>query len=142
MPKLLRPRVQGEYSLLRPLGAFTFAPLITEEMNVIAELAVAMLRPEAPGGLITQGGDLDNRLKTLFDALTMPRQLNALPASAAPQPSQTPFFCLLEDDNLITAVSVRTEQLLEPVSDKSLVDVTVHVRTRVTRSTIGNDAFA
>ncbi len=140
-PNLLQSRTPGEYSILRPLGAFTFVPLVNEEMNVVAELAVTILRPEAPGGLITHGGDIDNRLKTLFDALTMPRHQNQLPVSN-PDPSETPFFCLLEDDNLVTAVSVRTEQLLEPVENRSLVDITIHVRTRVTRGTMGNDSFA
>ncbi len=141
-PKWLQQKKrEGDYSLLRPLGAFTFVPLITAEMNVVAELSIVLLRPEPPGGLITQGGDIDNRLKTLFDALTMPRHLNALPSDKAPKPDQTPFFCLLEDDNLVVFVSVRTEQLLEPVTDSSLVDASIYVRTRVTRTTMGNSLF-
>jgi hypothetical protein len=143
-PELLKPRKRGgEYSLLRPFGSFTFVPLVTAEMDVIANLSVTILRPERPGGLITQGGDLDNRLKTLFDALTMPRHSNAMPSGAAPTNDETPFFfCLLEDDNLITEISVRTEQLLEPIADSSLVDLSIYVRTRVTRSTMGNFSFA
>ena len=142
-PSLLEPRVPGLYSLIRPKGPFTFVPLITEEMNVVAELSVSLLQPETPGGLITQGGDIDNRLKTLFDALTMPRHLNALPSGAVPQSDETPFFfCLLEDDNLVTAVTVRTEQLLESIPDPSWVDASIHVLTRVTRPTMGNPSFA
>ena len=94
-PKLLQARTQGEYSLLRPLGPFTFAPLVTSETNVVAELSITLLRPESPGHLITQGGDIDNRLKTLFDALTMPRHENALPKGVIPSSDETPFFCLL-----------------------------------------------
>jgi len=141
-PFFLQPRDRGPHSLLRPFGAFTFAPLITAELNVVAELSVTLLRPEPPGGLITQGGDLDNRLKTLFDALTMPRHPNALSSEAVPQSDETPhFICLLEDDNLVTAVSVRTEQLLEPTDDPSLVDASIHVLTQVTRSTWANSIF-
>lgn len=139
---LLKPREGRGYSLLRPLGGFTFVPLVTAEMNVVAELTVTMLRPEAPGQLITQGGDIDNRIKTLFDALTMPRHLNALPANSEPTPDQQPFFCLLEDDNLVTSLAVRTEQLLEPVADPSEVEVLIDVRTRVTRPTMGNFSLA
>ena len=73
----------------------------------------------------------------------MPRQLNALAPGVTPTGDEAPFFCLLEDDNLVTAVSVRTEQLLEPVGDDaSVVDVTIQVRTRVTRPTMGNSGFA
>jgi hypothetical protein len=132
----------GDYSLIRPLGSFVFVPLVNAGMNVVAELSVTLLRPEPPGGLITQGGDIDNRLKTLFDALTMPRLANALPPGAVPATDEAPFFCVLEDDNLVTAVAVRTEQLLEPNVELSVVDIAIHVRTRVTRPTIGNDAFA
>ena len=137
-PKLLAPREPSEYSLLRPLGAFTFAPLVSAEMNATAELAVTLLRPEPPGNLLTQGGDIDNRLKTLFDALTMPRHANALPVNCVPSSDETPFFCLLEDDNLVTSVQVRTEQLLEPLADATIVELFIDVRTRVTRSTWGN----
>jgi hypothetical protein len=111
-------------------------------MNVVAELSITLLRPEPPGGLITQGGDIDNRLKTLFDALTMPRHINALPTGVKIEPDESPFFCLLEDDNLVTSVAVRTEQLLEPSEDLSVVEATIYVRTRVTRGTMGNDTFA
>ena len=145
MPRLLKPRnnvILGDYSLLRSMGSFTFAPLITEEMDVVAELAITLLRPEPPGGLITQGGDMDNRLKTLFDALTIPRNMNQLPSGSVPDPGQQPFFCLLEDDNLITSISVRTEQLLEPNIDLSLTDLIIQVRTRVTRQTIDNSIFS
>jgi hypothetical protein len=142
LPNLLQPKgALKNCSVLRSLDSFTFAPLITAEMDVVAELSIILLRPEPPGGLITQGGDIDNRLKTLFDALTIPRYSNALPSGAVPQSDQTPFFCLLEDDNLVTAVSVRTEQLLEPDSDSALVDLTIDVQTRVTRQTWLNGIF-
>jgi hypothetical protein len=136
-------RRTGDYSLPRYFGKFLFVPLLAAEMNSVAELSLTILRPEPPGQLITHGGDIDNRLKTLFDALTMPRHLNALPNSIEPTAEQVPYFyCLLEDDNLITSLAVRTEQLLEPVTDKSTVDLTIGVRTRVTRVTVGNPNWA
>ena len=53
-------------SVIHPVGVFWFAPLICEEVKLLAELEVTMLRPTRPGGLIRQGGDIDNQLKTLF----------------------------------------------------------------------------
>ena len=141
-PNLLLPRQSGSLSLLRPMGTFTFVPLVAAEMNATAELSITLLRPEPPGSLLTQGGDIDNRLKTLFDALTMPRHANSLPGGTGPAKEESPFFCLLEDDNLVTAVQVRTEQLLEPVADSSLVDLLIYVRTRVTRDSFKNGLFA
>ena len=141
-PYLLKGKTEdNKLSLLRPLGPFLFAPLITNELNVVAELSITLLRPESPGHLITQGGDIDNRLKTLFDALTMPRHENALPKEAVPNKNETPFFCLLEDDNLVTAVAVRTEQLLEPNVDSSHVDLFINVTTNTTRQTYKNLSF-
>jgi hypothetical protein len=142
-PGLLKERERdGEYSLLRHRESFTFVPLITAEMDVVAELSIALLRPEPPGKLLTQGGDIDNRLKTLFDALTMPRHGNSLPSGATPAVDESPFYCLLEDDNLVISVAVRTEQLLEPEIDPSEVDAVIHIRTRVTRATWGNGMLA
>jgi hypothetical protein len=140
-PDLLQPRRKG-YSLLRPFGPFTFVPLVTAEMNVVAAVTVTMLRPEPPGKLVTQGGDIDNRLKTLFDALTVPRHQNALPAGIMPSADESPFFCLLEDDNLITSIAVNTEQLLEPGIDASVADIYIEVVTSVTRHTMGNMSFS
>jgi hypothetical protein len=137
------PAIVGDYYLPRPFGPFVFLPLVTAEMNVVAELSLVLLRPESPGHLITQGGDIDNRLKTLFDALTMPRHANSMPPGVAPSTEQTPYFCcLLEDDNLVTALTVKTEQMLETVNDPTIVDLSIHVRTRTTRVTIGNPIFA
>jgi hypothetical protein len=74
MKRLLEPRKPGgDYCLLRDVPPFVFVPLVSEEMNAVAELSILLMRPEPPGGLITTGGDMDNRLKTLFDALTVPR---------------------------------------------------------------------
>jgi hypothetical protein len=56
----------GNYSVLREMSPFTFAPLVTEEMSLFAQLEIELLRPEPPGHLLTQGGDIDNRMKTLF----------------------------------------------------------------------------
>src|SRR5438270_9514813 len=111
-----------QFSSLRSMPPFTFVPLATEELCVVAELDISMLRPGPPGMIVTQGGDIDNRLKTLFDALSLPPHTNSLPKGAEPQLEETPFFCLLEDDKLITSVGVRTDQLLERIDDPAEVD--------------------
>src|SRR2546425_1957963 len=56
----------------RSVGPFTFQPLVNPEYDVIAELDITFLRPEPPGLLVTNSGDIDNRVKTLLDALRMP----------------------------------------------------------------------
>jgi hypothetical protein len=135
------PDAERTYSVRREVTPFVFAPLVTEQMGLYAELQVELLRPEPPGRLLTQAGDVDNRLKTLFDALTMPRQPDALPRKLQPESDETPFFCLLEDDNLVTSLAVRTSQLLETDVDESTVELLVGVRIGRTKNTWGNGVF-
>jgi hypothetical protein len=111
---------------------------VSEKINLIAELSITLLRPEAPGSILTQSGDIDNRLKTLFDALKVPTEPTALPNDEKPGDGENPFFCLLEDDNLITKVSVNTDRLLDKVASASEVVLMIHVHTKYTRDTYAN----
>jgi hypothetical protein len=128
-------------SLVREVGGFRFVPLVAESYAAVAELNLHLLRPGPLGEILSHGGDIDNRLKTLFDALAVP-QKNMLPNDVAPLPNEKPFYCLLDDDRLISAVRVETAQLLEPVSDNSEVVLFVQVVTRVTYQNGHNDWVA
>ena len=102
-----------------------FYPIVSQKIWTIAELDILMLRPGNPGSIWAGGGDIDNRLKTLFDSLKVP--------DAGTQhfhDGQTSVFCLLQDDKLITRVSVETDRLLDPDLSKKnevLLIVQVHV---------------
>lgn len=110
-----------------------FACLVSDRIKVVAELSVMLLRPDPPGKLLAAGGDLDNRLKTLMDALTLPTASNQLPPNYAPTGDQQPLFCLLEDDSLVTRLSIETRQWLDPqAASRSEAVVIVDVRTRTT----------
>ncbi len=85
-----------------------FVPLVTEEMGLRCKLDVLFLRPEEKA-FVMEGGDLDNRLKTLFDALRMPKNAQEMGGS---QPNPEPIYCLLEDDRLISEVRVNADHLL------------------------------
>src|SRR5206468_2288626 len=69
-----------------------------------------LLRPEEDRFIFTQG-DIDGQIKTIFDALQLPKSLKQA-GGIGPQDDEAPFFCLLEDDCLISEVRVTTEQLL------------------------------
>ena len=124
------PSQVGDASLIRAKHGFNFAPLIAESVGLVGELEILLLWPSSPGSIITSGGDIDNRIKTLLDALKVPGEPSALPTKTVPQLGEDPFFCLLEDDSLITRISVETERLLVPVSSKSEVVLIIRVRTR------------
>jgi hypothetical protein len=98
-------------------GGFRFVPLVTQQLTLLCGIDILFLRPDSPGAVLNSG-DLDNRLKTLFDALRMPTS-NEINGNLVPQPDEDPFYCLLEDDRLITKVTVETDLLLQPVVAKS-----------------------
>jgi hypothetical protein len=112
-------------------SGFEFVPLVHERSGSVCALDILFLRRERPGELVTNEGDIDNRLKVLFDALRLPKNKGEL-AGATPGNGETPFCCLLEDDKLITEVRVVTDELLAPKSDsepQNYVELVLHVRT-------------
>jgi hypothetical protein len=58
---------------------FRFVPLVNREFKLVCGLDILFLRRENPGDLILQGGDVDNRIKTLLDALRIPENGSELP---------------------------------------------------------------
>jgi len=122
-------------------GPYLFAPLVSQVhgWNAIAELDILFLRPSEPGALIGHGGDLDNRIKTLLDALRMPNA-EEIPNGAQPSQDEWPFYCLLQDDALVTALSVTTDRLLAP-KPTSDVELIIRVSVKITRRSFKNSVL-
>lgn len=97
-------------------GAFNFVPMATRDMELLCALDILFLRNDPPGQ-VYHAGDIDNRVKTLLDALRLPSDLGELGSHTAPDEDERPFFVLLEDDSLITKLSVETDTLLEPIGE-------------------------
>jgi hypothetical protein len=83
-----------------------FIPLISEASGFTCSLDILFLRRDAPGGT-WNAGDIDSRIKVLFDGLKMPKQVKEL-GGLEIEDDESPFHCLLEDDKLITSHSVTT----------------------------------
>ena len=110
---------------------FRFAPLVSEYLRLVCSLDILFLRREDAGSVIKQGGDIDNRLKTLFDALRMPKNC-AEADNQTPTSGEDPFFCLLQDDSLITEFKVTTDRLLIPkVGDQSDNNVSLVIAVKI-----------
>jgi hypothetical protein len=92
----------------------TWLPLMGEDMGLTCGLDILFLRPGSRGGLLNVG-DIDGRLKTLFDALAIPKSGSHIPASGSDEPT----YVLLGDDRLISRVTVETDELLEPTSPEA-----------------------
>jgi hypothetical protein len=109
---------------------------VTKDLGLVCGLDILFLRPEPPGSVV-QSGDLDNRLKTLFDALRMPGpDANEL-AGNLPESDEVPFYCLVEDDKSISQISVQTDTLLQPIGEsynKHDARLIIKVRIRPTNA--------
>jgi len=136
------PLFKAESNIRQKRGLFEFVPLVNEYMYLVADLQIQLLKPEPPGFVKAQSGDLDNRTKTLLDALRMPRVVDEIPTNDAPGTDERPFFCLLEDDALINSFSVMTHRWLEPGISRKEAILVVSVRTSVTRLMARNAELA
>lgn len=124
-------------------NGFTFVPLVNHEFGLICTLDILFLRQSKPGELIKHGGDLDNRMKTLFDALKVPEDSDQV--SGTPDEDESPFFCLMEDDALVTALSITTDRLLTTAGqghERDNVLLIIHVKISAAESLFyGNMIF-
>ena len=107
-----------------------FVPLVSKKGGFSCALDILFLRRDEPGKLIGAGGDLDNRIKVLFDGLRMPDSIDELGGLPIDPDTENPFYCLLEDDRLVSRVSVTTDRLIEPLLNGGAEDdilLVIHV---------------
>ena len=95
---------------------FNWLPIVNESNGLICKLDILLLRSGRPGAVLW---DIDNKVKTLFDALRKASGRSELGVGTEdalkPTADEDPFYVLLEDDRLITHVSVTTDTLLQSV---------------------------
>ena len=110
-----------------------FIPLAVALRFMRCELAIRVHRYEAndyKGRLLGSQGDLDNQVKTLFDALRMPHNQDEVPVAST---HDGPMFCLLEDDALVTKLTMEAKRILSPrPADKRDIWVSVDIDVRAT----------
>lgn len=134
-----KPRTPSDIYLLEKVGAFQFAPIVSQAhgWNTVAEIEILFMRPSEPGELIQHGGDLDNRIKTLLDGLRVP-SVTEIPTGDQPALDEVPFYCLLQDDALITELAIKTDRLLTPATTNEC-ELIIRTNVRATRKTMNND---
>ncbi len=128
------PLREGQIDLCAPIkvpNSAAYIPLVRKSLNLACALDILFLRHEDPGSLVLQGGDIDGRIKTLFDALRMPSEDEERVGGT---PTADPLYCLLESDALISDLSVRTGRLLgERTKKVHAVRLTIEVTVKVLR---------
>jgi hypothetical protein len=134
------PLRAGEIDLCASIqkGNRLFKPLVRKSFALTCGLKIQFLRKEKPGR-VYQGGDLDNRIKTLLDSLSVPVHQEQVISDPT---IEDPILCLAEDDSLITSISVETERLLSrPNARESDVHLNIEVDVRVTDTRAYNMFF-
>jgi hypothetical protein len=108
-------------------------------------LDILFLRRDIPGSAL-EAGDIDNRVETIIDTLRKPKGAQELRGNENPLPTEDPFFCLLQDDKLVSGFSVETDTLLDEIvpgdEDKRMAKVVISVELRPYFPTYFNLAFA
>lgn len=116
-----------------------FRPLVRDSHALHCGLKVLFLRKEQPGK-IYQGGDIDGRIKTLLDALSMPQHAEQIVERTSSQSS--PIYCLLQDDFSVSGLEVQSERLLTDQNHPSdFVRLVIEVDVRVRQAMIYNQSF-
>jgi hypothetical protein len=111
-----------------------FLPLVNRAHGLACALDILFLGRDVAGSAIISGGDIDNRLKVLIDALKMPGECSQIPNNWEPSSDHDPFYCLMEDDSLITEIKITTDRLILPLEEgenKNDVVLIIHVKTTI-----------
>jgi hypothetical protein len=138
-----QPVFDTTVNLLEPIaiGKGIYLPLIRESLALVCGLDILFLRKDEPGKIISKsGGDIDNRIKVLFDGLrvTTIEEIRLYDEDNDPNP----FYCLLEGDERISELNIRTDRLLtSPNSRPSLVRLVITVSVKVTEVRQYNSYF-
>jgi hypothetical protein len=120
---------QDQWKVRRPLADFLgdiyahsgyrFVPLVRSQIKLGCSLRILFLRRDFPAPVLT-AGDIDNRVKTLVDALRMPTLNEGVPVT--PDSDENPFFVLLDDDRQVTHLEIEADAALA-ASEKDPADV-------------------
>lgn len=130
-------------------SGYKWTPLVRKEISLACSLRVLCLRREHPGSVFV-ARDIDNRVKTLLDALTMPTYSQGSPMrngiALPPTADEDPFFVLLDDDRQVTHLEVETDTVLEldpqHPEDESFVRLLITVELRPYDVNMFNLSFA
>lgn len=114
--------------------------LVSEHLRTVVDLDICLLLPHDVGAIVNNGGDLDNRIKTLFDALRIPITTAEIPPSDSFDYSSDGMYCLLQDDKLINKITIQGFKDYDPIAADS-VRCTIRVTTKITAALYGNLSF-
>ncbi len=125
----IKKKLEKKGKAIKNVGGIDFCPLITQDLDLLAELDIQIMHPEL---LETPRADIDNRMKTLLDALKRPQSSHEI---AENMNKDEVCYTLLDDDHLVTKMTINTSHLLykEETSNKNhdyelLIIITVNIK--------------
>jgi hypothetical protein len=144
-PILKEIKDESSFGVLNRDG-FVWKCLANQNNKLLCALDLLFLRPGDPGQIRI---DIDNRLKTIFDALRAANGSDELrkedKSLHIPSQDENPFCVLLEEDSLITDLRVSTGTLLEQFTDvpfENSIRVFIKVRLYPNSSMLETNGFA
>jgi len=111
VPKQIHQRVVwsgGETDreeLIEVVNGKRYLPIVSENLALSCKLNILLL---SMGSNVMELGDLDGRVKTIVDALKVPRGNDHC------EGDEDPLYCLVENDSLISDLRVTADLLLAP----------------------------
>lgn len=129
--------------ITRHIGGIDWNPIITPNLKMIAELDILLMHPEIVG---IPHSDIDNRVKTILDGLRCPQNEHEIGQNTPRDIG--PIYTLLDDDHLVTKLTVNTSHLLAEEMMKQCsagtpdsVFMLIDVNVRLTEGNLENLPF-
>jgi hypothetical protein len=126
------PMQEGFVDLSAPIDrhGVRYMPLLRKSLDLTCSMDILFLRQEEAGSLRKRDGDLDNRIKTFFDALEMPPEDGELDGDETDELN----YRLFENDTLLRGFNIDSDRLLFPEETYPshihlIAQVTIHVET-------------
>ena len=141
--KFMMPDATKSPIITRLVGGVDWNPIISSNLKMIAELDILLMHPEIVG---VPRSDIDNRVKTILDGLRCPQNEHEIGQNTPRDIG--PIYTLLDDDHLVTKLTVNTSHLLahdlfscDVPSTPDSVFMLIDVNVRVTEGTLENLPF-
>ena len=143
LTQYMMPGASKNPVITKHIGGIDWNPIITPNLNLLAEIEIQLLHPEIVG---VARSDVDNRVKTILDGLRCPQNEHEV-GENTPKNMGT-IYTLLDDDHLVTKLSVNTSHLLSEDIFKhqkeyngDTVFMMIDVNVRVGEGTLENMPF-
>lgn len=143
LTQYMQPNPEKSPVSTKHVGGIDWNPIITPNLKLMAELDIQMLHPEIVG---MARSDIDNRIKTLLDGLRAPQNEHEIGANTPRDIG--PIYTLLDDDHLVTKLSINTSHLLDTgifceefAATPDTIFMMIDVNVRVAEGTLENLPF-